>query len=171
MGKQLSMSIIEKDNRKYNETVELPVDVSGTEYIINIYPFFKPEKVNAMLNELVEFFANARSEGVKLKDEDFDGLIGFYIVKHFTDIKITNSKKAKRIYQEYKTAINSKLFDVILKNIPEESMEYVYDKVFELQELNAKLENQIKRYKEALDELPLENRDILFPKKKQIPEV
>lgn len=167
MGKQLSMSLISQDNKKYNETVELPVDVSGEEYIIKIYPFFSPIKVNNMLNEIGEFLNNAKKENVKIKDEDFDYIIGYYIVKYFTDIKFTSSKKPNRIYKEIKEAMNSKLFDVILKSIPEESIEYVYEKIFEKQEMVAKIENKLKMYKNILNELPLENRDILSPNDKK----
>jgi N-glycosylase/DNA lyase len=162
MSKQLSMQVIKEDVKKYDEFIELPVKAQGNEYIVKIYPFFKPEKVRDMLNEMIGFYRNCEKEKVNVKDEEFDDIVGYFIVKHFTNIKTTTSEKAKKIYEEFKVAINSQLFEVILKTLPEESIQYVYNKIFEIIELNAKLQNKIKKFQDEIKNLPLENKDILF---------
>ncbi|MBD1379219.1 hypothetical protein [Metabacillus arenae] len=167
---QLSMSVIKEDAKQYDEFIEIPVTAQGKEYIVKLWPFFSPTSVNKLINELIEFKKKADEEKLKIEDKSWDDLIGYFIVRHFTDIKMTKSKKAKTIYDEFKSAINSKLFEIILKSIPEESMMFVHGKIMELAEMNAKLQERVRQAQKEIQELPLENKDILLKNRKQIPE-
>lgn len=176
MAKQLSMKEVQKEVNIYNEFVEFPVTVNGTEYEVKLFPFFSPEKVTKMLNEIVEFNKAAQKENFELPENQWEEFVAYYIVRTFTNIKMTKSKKAKVIYQEFKSAINSKLFDVIIQSIPEESVNYVYEKLYQMVELTAKFEGKLAQLQEEYQGLNLENKDIFeqlnqVKKEKQIPEV
>lgn len=168
---QLSMNLIKENNKQYKEFVEIPVNAQGQEYIVKIWPFFSPVKVAKLRDELIEFRQNVDKEKLIIEDKEWDDIIAYYIVREFTNIKMTQGKKAKTIYDEFKEAINSKLFEVILKSFPEESIMFVHEKIYELAEMNAKLENRIRQVQKEIKELPLENKDILLKTEKQIPEV
>lgn len=171
MSKQLKMGIIKEDNKKFDQTLSIDVKVNDEDYEVKIWPFFSPTKVADMRNSLIEFKQNCDKEELIIDNSQWDDIISYFIVRQFTDIKMTTSKKAKTIYAEFKEATNSKLFEVILKSFQEDSLMYVHDKIFELAELNAKLENKVKQTQKEIKDLPLENKELLLGKKKQIPEV
>ncbi len=135
-----------------------------------MYPFFAPEKIRDLVNELVDFYKKAQEEKLDIPKIEEDDLVGFFIIKYFTNLKLTSSKKAKKLYEDFKTALNAPLFKVLMKSFPEDSITKVYDRIYEVIEMSAEMENRIKAYQEQLKELPLENRDIIFGKQKQIPE-
>lgn len=162
-NKRLKMSLVAQENKIYDEYVEIDVKVGDKDYVIKLYPFFSPSKVKDMLNDVLEFYKLAKEQNLKIKDDEFEVILGYYIIKHFTDIQMTGSKKATVIYKEIKEAVNSRLFDELLKSIPKESIEYVYEKIFEMQDTLVKLESVYKNVIEEIKNLPLENRDILFP--------
>ncbi|MGG3892014.1 hypothetical protein [Metabacillus fastidiosus] len=169
---QITMGMIKKDNQKYKEFVELPVPVGDKEYVVKIYPYFSPEKVRDLRNEYYQFLKTAEDEKVEIPEIERDDLIGYYVIKYFTDVKMTSSKKIKTIYAEFKEALNSPLFEVVLKGLPEESLLYVHEKIHEIKEIGARFENEIRKAQEEIQNLDLENRDVLFPPtEKQIPEV
>ena len=160
--KQLPFSVIAQENSIYEEFVEFPVFVNDTEYIIKLYPYFSNTKISSLIQELIEFIKNSQEEQLDFDaDAEFSDLIAYFMMRTFTDIKFTSSKKAKAIIQEYEQAKNSDLFKVIISSIPEESITKVYDAIYEIQEVNAKLMNQVKRMQEEYLKLPLENRDII----------
>jgi hypothetical protein len=171
MSKQLSMKVVTEDTKKYKEQVEFPVNAQGEEYIVKFYPYFSPTKIKSLVETMIQFFQSAKQENLDIPNEEFDDLVGYFIIRKFTNIKMTTSKKAKSIYDEYKSAIDSPLFELILSTIPEESILAVHKRIFDTIELSAKLENKMKMVKEEIDNLPLENRDVLLGKKKQVPEM
>ncbi|WP_299831213.1 hypothetical protein [uncultured Metabacillus sp.] len=171
MTKKLSISKLKDEAKVFDEFVEIDVDVNGEEYTVKMYPYFKPEKIRDLVNELTEFFQKAKEEKLEIPKIEEDDLIAFFICKHFTDIKFTTSKKVKKIYEEFKLLINSSLFKVLSKSFPQESVAQVFDRIFEIIETNAVLENKFKQTQEIIKNLPLENKDVLFKQNKQIPEV
>lgn len=166
MAKKLSMKVIKEDTKKYKEFIELPV---GEDYIVKIYPYFSPTKVNQLMNELSSFYRSVKEEKVAVSDEEFDDIIGYFIVRHFTDITMTKSKKSKALYEEFNALKDSVLFKLIISAIPEESIESVYNSVFELIEFSSKFETKMKMVKEQMGNLQLNNPEVL--RDKQIPEV
>nr|BDD47801.1 hypothetical protein 2 [Bacillaceae bacterium] len=169
---QLNMKVIKEDNKRYKEFVTIDIEAQGNTYEVKIYPFLSPSLVAKLRDELIEFRQNVDKEKLTIEDTEWDDLISYFIVRHFTNIKMTKSKKAKTIYEEFKEAINSKLFEVILKSFPEESIMSVHEKIYELAEMNAILEQRMKQIQKEIQGLDLENKDILFNEnRKQIPEV
>lgn len=171
MTKQLSMKVIADDNKKYKEQVELPVTAQGQEFLVTFHPYFSPTKIKKLVDELILFYQNAKKEKVNPNEDEFDDLVAYFIIRTFTNIKMTTSKKAKTIYEEYKSAIDSTLFQLILSTIPEESIMEVHKRILQSIELSGRLESKVKMVKEEIDNLPLENREILLGTKKQIPEM
>lgn len=176
MSEQFKVSMLKDEMKIYSEFIDIPVPVviNGEEKELNIkaYPYFKPEAIRDCVNEIAEFFTKAKEEKLNIPKIEEDDVIGAFICKYFTDMKFTSSKKAKTIYNEFKLLINSKLYRVITKAFPQESIDQLYERIFEIIEVNATLENKVKQKQQEIKDLPLENRDILFPaKEKQIPEV
>ena len=156
---RLPFSAIEKDVSIYNEFVEFPIQTQGKEYIVKFYPYFSNTKIRDLIQELANFAVNIQKEELDFDvDAEFSDVVGYFIMRHFTDIKFTTSKKAKVIYEEYKMALNSDLFKVITECIPEESSTKLYDAIYKTQEMSAKLEGQLKKLQQDYLDLPLENR-------------
>jgi hypothetical protein len=172
MAKQLSMKVIADDNKKYKEQIEFPVTAQGEEFIVKFHPYFSPTKISSLVEKMILFFQSASKEKLNIPNEEFDDLVGYFIIKTFSNIKMTTSKKAQTIYDEYKMSIDSPLFELILSSIPEESILDVHKRIFDTIELSAKLENKMKMVQEQIQSLDLENKELLLgEKKKQIPEV
>ena len=164
MGKQVSIKQLEPEVNIYKEFVEIPVTINGNdeEYAIKLYPYFKPEKIKKLVNELVLFFQTAAKEKLNIPDEEQDDLIGFFMVKHFTNLKFTTSKKAVNIYKEFKIALNTSVFKTLIETFPAESKYEVMQRIFEISTTNEKLQAVIGKAQEAFKDLPLEHREMLF---------
>jgi hypothetical protein len=161
MAKQFSVAQLQDEVSMYDEFVEIPVTAQGKEYIVKMYPYFKPEKIRDLVNELIEFFKASDKEKVTVQPIEEDDLVGYYIIKYFTDMKFTKSKKAKNIYAEFKLALNSQLFKVLMETYPQESVQQVYERIYAITEANAKFGDKFKEMQETIKNLPLENRDVL----------
>jgi hypothetical protein len=159
-SKRLSVSQLKDEVSMYDEFIEITVPIQGEEYTVKMFPYFKPEKVRDLVNELIEFFKASDKEKLEIPEIEEDDLIGYFIIKYFTDMKFTTSKKAKKIYEEFKLALNSDLFKVLMKTYPEESVKKVLDRIYEVRETDAKLKAKIEKAQDAIVNLPLENREI-----------
>ncbi|PAD70728.1 hypothetical protein CHH83_02675 [Bacillus sp. 7586-K] len=170
--KNVTMSMIKEDNRKYKEFLSIDVEVNGESHEVKLYPFFSPEKVAKLRDELYEFKLNADKEKLNINEAEWSDIVGYFILKYFTNITMTTSKKAKVIYKEFKEVINSRVSEFLLKQFDQDSILYVHDKINEIADMEAILLNKIKQVQEEIKSLPLENKDILLGKnRKQIPEV
>lgn len=161
-SKQLPISIIQDEVSSYDEFVLIPLTYDNTEFEVKLYPLFKPEKIRDMLKDMSEFFQSAAKEKVKVSPDEESDILAYFMLKTFTDIKMTSSKKAKKIYEEYKIVINSKTMKEIIKFIPEESIAEVNQYIFEMLENSAKLERKVKEMRKQIKGLPLENREVVL---------
>lgn len=161
MSEQFKVSQLQDEVSIYDEYVEIPVTAQGKEYTVKMYPYFKPEKIRDLVNELIEFFKAADKEKVEVKPIEEDDLVGYYIIKYFTDMVFTKSKKAKNIYAEFKLALNSQLFKVLMETYPKESIQQVYERIFAITEASTNFENKFKEMQEMIKNLPLENREVI----------
>jgi N-glycosylase/DNA lyase len=160
MAKQFSVSQLKDEVSIYDEFVDIPVTVQGKEYIVKMFPYFKPEGIRDLVNEMIDFFKASETEKLIIPQIEEDDLVGYFIVKHFTDMKFTKSKKAKVIYNEFKLVLNSQLFKVLMETYPQESIKSVYDRIFSVIENNEQLKNKFKETQDVIKDLPLENREI-----------
>jgi N-glycosylase/DNA lyase len=160
MTKQFSVSQLKDEVSIYDEFVDIPVTVQGKEYIVKMFPYFKPEGIRDLVNEMIDFFKASETEKLMIPQIEEDDLVGYFIVKHFTDMKFTKSKKAKVIYNEFKLVLNSQLFKVLMETYPQESIKSVYDRIFSVIENNEQLKNKFKETQDVIKDLPLENREI-----------
>jgi hypothetical protein len=161
MTEQFSVSQLQDEVSMYEEFVEIPVTAQGKEYSVKMYPYFKPEKIRDLVNELIEFFKAADKEKVTVQPIEEDDLVGYYIIKYFTDMKFTKSKKAKNIYAEFKLALNSQLFKILMETYPQESVQQVFERIHAITEASAKFQDKFVEMQETIKNLPLENRDVL----------
>ena len=170
MAKQVSVNLLKKEVDIYNEHVDIPVNVPGMEdeFIIKLYPYFKPEKVRDVVKDLAQFYTKCKDEKIPYKDEEHDDLVGFFIVKHFTNLKMSKSNKAKKVYEDFKVVINTDIFKFLMDSIPEESIEKVYSYMYEVIESSSKLETLVRQKQQEIENLPLKSRDILFPENKPL---
>lgn len=133
MSNKLTVSRIKEVNKKYKAFIELPVYLEEEEYIIKIYPFFKPEKVKKMVDDMILFYQAAKKENISISSDYDSDITAYFIVRAFTDLKFTTSKKAKVIFDEIKEVINApKVFEVVLKGFPEESIKEIYSRVHDV---------------------------------------
>jgi hypothetical protein len=161
MSEKLSISQLKDEVSMYDEFVEIPVTINEKEYTVKMFPYFKPEKIRDLVNELHDFLKAAQKEKLTVPSIEEDDLVGFFIVKYFTNLASTKSKKAKTIYNEFKLALNSKLFKVLMKTYPKESIGAVYDRIYDVLEANAELKDRFKDYQDVIRNLPIENKEII----------
>jgi hypothetical protein len=161
MSGQFSVSQLQDEVSVYDEYVEFPIQTQGKEYIVKLFPFFKPEKVRDLVIDLQNFFKAAEQEKVNISPIEEDDLVGYFIVKYFTDMKFTKSKKAKVIYNEFKLTLNSQLFKILMKSYPQESVQSVYERIFEIIEVDNQMKNKFKDAQNLIKELPLENKEVI----------
>ncbi|MGD7047088.1 hypothetical protein FZC83_02395 [Rossellomorea marisflavi] len=166
MSKQLSIAVLEEEIKHYDEVFEVDfVGRNGESYVVKIHPYFKPEKVSATLREAGDFFNKAKEEKLVVPEFEQEDLIMFFIVKQFTNLKFTRSKKAKKVYSEFKIAINTPLFAEIVKAFPDESLEAVYKRMYEIQEKTQEFqEKYVKQAEEVFAEMKTKNKEIFAPK-------
>jgi hypothetical protein len=166
MGKQLSIADLKEEIKHYDEVFEVDfVGRNGENYVVKIRPYFKPEKVSAALKEVGEFLNKAEEEKLNVPESEHEDLIMFFVVKHFTNLKFSKSKKAKKAYEEFKIAINTPLFAEIIKAFPDESLESVYKRMYDIQEkTHAIQEKYVKHAEEVFAEMKIKNKDIFAPK-------
>ncbi len=161
MTKQLSTSQLKEHNKKYNEVIEEDFEIDGEDYTIRIYPYFKPEKIKDLLNERQEFLNKCHEENIELQDDEISDFLGYLIIKYFTNIKTTTSRKAKTIYKDFKTLLNHEIYLPLLNVFPEKSIRKVQEMLFERTETYIKLEEEIRKQQEKIKDLPLENREVI----------
>lgn len=159
------LSQLKEINKIYDEFVEIQIDVPTEEGIvqetIKLYPAFKPEKIRDLVEEMTEFYKAADKEKIKIEDKEMDDIVGYFIFRHFTDITMTKSKKAKILHEEYKLLINSSLYKQIGKLIPEQSIQSVYEYIQEVIEASVKIEKQLRQQQKEIKNLKLENKEVI----------
>jgi hypothetical protein len=142
MSEKLSISQLKDEVSIYDEFIEIPVTMNEKEYAVRMYPYFKPEKIRDLVNELHDFLNVAKQEKLVIPPIEEDDLVGYFIVKYFTNLTATKSKKAKAIYNEFKIALNSKLFKVLIEAFPKDSIGEVYDRIYEVIKADAELKDK-----------------------------
>lgn len=127
---------IEQEVIVYDEMVEFDVEVNGKEEVVKFYPYFKVEKINELIKEMSEFYANAKTEKIFIKDEEFPDMVMFFIIRHFTDLDFGESVKADILYKQFNVVKNAKLFKLLSESFPRESVISVFDNTQELMSQN-----------------------------------
>ncbi|GLI86641.1 hypothetical protein ANABIO32_44880 [Rossellomorea marisflavi] len=163
MGKQLSIANLEEEISHFDEVVEVDFEGrNGEKYTIKIKPFFKPEKVRNLVVELIDFYKKAEEEKLKIPEFEQEDLIPFFIIKHFTNIKFTRSKKAKKVYEEFKTAINAAMFIPLLDAFPQESIQAVYERIYDQIEKTAQFKEKYLEQAQAILGEMKDNTKVLY---------
>ncbi|MEH7346012.1 hypothetical protein V7122_19400 [Bacillus sp. JJ1532] len=158
MTKQVSISMLKEDNKIYDEFIEVPVDYDEQEHIIKVYPYFKPTKVQKLVDSLVDFYKSAQEENISIPKEEESDIIAYFIVKFFTDVKFANSKKAKTMYDEFKIVLNAKIFQFIFKLFPEDSIKEVHERINDVIEASQRIQLVDKQIHKTVAELQLESK-------------
>ena len=161
--KQMSIQLLKPEVDMYDEFVELNVRPQGYEedLIVKLFPLFKPDTVNTLVVEYFELLAQCNKEKIEVDKAQEGDILGYLIVKYFTDIKTTKSKKAKTILEEVDLLKNSQLYKEIMELYPKESIASVHNRILELNEAFVQLEGQLKTLQDEYQNLDLENRDVL----------
>lgn len=146
----------------YDEYVELPFTPFGSDkdIIVKLYYSFKPEKVKNLINEYAAFIHTSKKEKLSLEDDELEDLLCYYIIKYFTDVTTTKSKKAKTIYNEFKLLINSRFYTQIMELFPAESIKEVQNRWMQLIEISGKMEQQLASIQKEIGNLNLENKEV-----------
>lgn len=125
---------IEQEVAVYDEMVEFNVEVNGKDEVVKFYPYFKDSKINELIKELSEFYANTKTEKIFIKDEEFPDIVMFFIIRHFTDLEFEKNTKADVLYKQFNVVKNARLFKLLAEAIPRESVTNVFNKANELME-------------------------------------
>ncbi|MEC1155637.1 hypothetical protein [Cytobacillus horneckiae] len=168
MAKKFKANMLKKEVQNFYRYLEFPLSYEDNEYLVRMYPFFKPEKINNLLNKMAVFFKTAKEENVKIDPNHEADIVSYYILREFTDIQFTASKKPKTIYDEFKIILNSPICQKLLKSFPKESIEQVYDRIHEVIEMNDKIKEQRKLIVDSISGLPLDNEFIKDKVLKQV---
>lgn len=162
MSKKLSLKQVEKENEIYKETIDVPIKVNGEDYAIVMYPFFSPTRIENVVNEFAKFAENAKEEKLKIKENDEIHIVHCFVIKEFTDIKFTTSKKAKTIYAEFKQLINNPLYKELTNYFLKDSMDLVYEAFQNELAYFKKIEDLMSKTQQEIKNLPIENKEILL---------
>lgn len=165
MVQQVSIDMIANENKVYDEHIDIPVTLNGQELNIKLFPFFRPQEVANLVDGMIEFYKSASTEKVNMPQHEESDFVMFNIVKHFTDLKFSKSKKAKKTYEEFKIAIDSKIFKLLAKSFPEDSILDVYERIQEIKEAKEKLQTKTNDLQKYVKDIPLKSRDLIYPNK------
>jgi hypothetical protein len=148
MAKKLNLTTIKKGNSRYNNKlkIELPNDT-----YLTITPFFKPQKISLMVEDLAFVITDAEELGVNFDDHHFIDLLNFFIIKHFTDINLPND--TKKLIQGFIEIVNSEYYEPIMNAFPHDEIVQVYDKVLKSTEIAAQLENKIRDFQKQVERI------------------
>ena len=134
---------------------------SNEPFIIKLYPYFKPEKIKDCVNEMGLFFKKCEDEKITISKEEEDDIVIFFIIRHFTNLKMSSSEKAKRIYNDFKTVINSDVYRFLVETLPEESIIKVYDFAFEAIKNTEKINRKTTEHQNLVEDFREKHKDIL----------
>ena len=163
MAKQVSVNMLKKDVDVFDKYVEIPVNVadSNEPFIIKLYPYFKPEKIRDCVKDMGLFFKKCEDEKITISKEEEDDIVVFFIIRHFTNLKMSSSEKAKRIYNDFKTVINSDVYRFLVDTLPEESITKVFDFAFETIKNVEKIHNKTVEHQNLIKDLRVKHKDVL----------
>lgn len=180
MAKQLNISKVREDNKRYNEKHRIEWD--DGEVYLDIWPYLKPEKIDEMFEYMSDMLDKIEKEELDFDvDKYFYDFIMYCIIITFSTF--SRPSGAKSLLQHFIDLINSRFYNDIALEFPQVEVNKVFEKIFKAYEVNAELTKIQEQFKKQLESLPLENKDILFPKlskeentdeedkEKQIPEV
>ncbi|AKO91908.1 hypothetical protein BEH_07210 [Priestia filamentosa] len=161
---QFSVSMLKPEVDFYKQTRDVTATLpDGTELPITFTPFFSPESIRELLIEIGKFFEKAQEENLDVDSMSQEDIVNCFILKHYTDMKFTTSKKAKTLFNLFEILVNSKLYSDILDVIPEESILSVKEAIFKIYESSIEQEELItQKLMEAQANMPeLQNPELL----------
>ncbi|MFJ7680325.1 hypothetical protein ACIQXQ_20060 [Peribacillus sp. NPDC097198] len=156
----LKISDIKKENDIYKVKVDVNVYVNGVKHVVKVVPFFKPSKVVMLVDDLIGFYKKAATEKITIEEKYEHDVIGYFMLKHFTNIKFTTSKTAYRIYDEFQSIIESPIYKSLLLAFPEESIKAVYERILDVQEASERIKQDTVKLELGLNKLVY--KDILL---------
>ena len=157
---KLKISDIKNENNIYRAKVDVNVYVNGVEHVVKVSPFLKPSKVAELVDELIQFYKKAAKEEITVAEKYEHDVIGYFMLKHFTDLKFTTSKTAYRIYDEFNSIIESPVYRTLLQVFPEESIKAVYERIIEIQQASQRIKEDTEKLESGINKLV--NKDILL---------
>lgn len=153
--RKLTMQMVKEDVKKYDEVERIYFDDDA---YIDMHPYFDPHKVANMLELIIDDLSVFRKEGIEINDEMFIHWIHFRIIKTFS--KMYFPKETLKLYNFFLEFIRSRYYPQIMKLIPKEELENIYNQVIEMFKAgerilkeSKKLEREIERLKQNHPEL------------------
>jgi len=84
VAKKLTLSVIEKENKKFLEKQKIEFD--NGEYYLMLDKHFSPKKITSLLHEFNEKNLYIREKGIDPSDFDHVSYFWFLTIKYFTDL-------------------------------------------------------------------------------------
>lgn len=159
---KVTAKMLAEENEIYNEFVEIPVFYEEKEHFIKVYPYFSPEKVRDSVDSLFKFYQKAKEENIAVPEEEGSDIIAYFVVRYFTDIAFSRSKKAKVLYKEFKQVLNSKVFKTVVETFPHESLKEVYERIYQVNDMAQILELQSLQRAELIENFNGEGKQKLM---------
>lgn len=124
MGKKLTLSAIEKENKKYKE--QFKVEVNGYELMVDKY--FSPKKMNNLIEQLRKT-AEYINKNEEIDEEKFD-FISYSLllmIKYFTNLEIPDELSQELFVLEQ--LIEGEFFIGIINELPEQEVKKLEEKI------------------------------------------
>lgn len=147
MSRKLTIKAVKDDNKKYAEKKR--IDFAGTDYYINIYPYFSPTKIKDMYEDLADTMKKSKEMNIDIKDSYIQEFLLFFVIKHFSDLY--TPKKTKELIQFFIEFINTDYYQLIIKEYNQEEINKVISKLFEVYGTSSDIEKTTKNLKEQIE--------------------
>ena len=125
MAKKLTLSVIEKENKKFLEKQRIEFD--NGEYYLMLDKHFSPKKITSLLREFNEKILYIREKGIDPSDFDHVSYFWFLTIKYFTDLGETITDELEQQLFIMDQLLDSNYFSQIIGTFNDEQINTLSD--------------------------------------------
>jgi len=125
VAKKLTLSVIEKENKKFLEKQRIEFD--NGEYYLMLDKHFSPKKITSLLREFNEKILYIREKGIDPSDFDHVSYFWFLTIKYFTDLGETITDELEQQLFIMDQLLDSNYFSQIIGTFNDEQINTLSD--------------------------------------------
>jgi len=125
VAKKLTLSVIEKENKKFLEKQRIEFD--NGEYYLMLDKHFSPKKITSLLREFNEKILYIREKGIDPSDFDHVSYFWFLTIKYFTDLGETIPDELEQQLFIMDQLLDSNYFSQIIGTFNDEQINTLSD--------------------------------------------
>jgi hypothetical protein len=166
MTKQLGVTKIKNDNKKYSVIKRVEID---EDTYLDIYPNMKPTEVNEVISEFMDLVPLAVKNKIDINDKIFGLFLDAVTVNHFSKLNLSKKDPVKYI-QNLLGLINldNEGFRKILEAFPPDTWANLLTKYFEAMGTRATIISAVEKFDKDKTTIP---ENMLADKKEKIEQV